>query len=469
MRRWTGWLFGVLALFLAVWGITQSMAKKSMAIQLENGYQRAFYELTYNIDSIETLLAQALASNSRERQMKFFSDTWRQASAAQSNLGQLPLSRMPMARTEKFISQVEAFSFSVFRKVGGGEAVSTKNWESMRGFAQQAKHIKDSLNKMQPLFEGNPNWQGIEKATMAQVVAPGKGGTAPGKAGKRPSEKGSLESNPVVKSFMMMEDGLKRYPDPDFEGNMLNFKERPRGFTGPQITRTKAVAVARNFMAPGKKDELARVVATEKGDVPAYHVEVIPRKQEQRRGKGSWRTLMSISQKGGHLIWMITERSVGKQKLTAQEARIRGASYLRSLGYEGMEPLAAEQFDGVVNVSYARKIGDVWIYPEEIKLQIAHDNGEILAFEGMNYLTFKGAARAPSFPLSQAQARRKVQKRLKIERVRKAVILNDMYRQVATYEFKASLGKERFLIYINAVTGDEEKVIREIPGQTEII
>lgn len=469
MRRWSGWLFGVLALFLAVWGITQHMAKQNLTIQLENSYQRAFYELTYNIDSVETLLAQAMASNSRERQMKFFSDTWRQASAAQSNLGQLPLSKMPLAKTEQFISQVEAFSFNIFRKVGGGTAVSNKDWESMRGFSRQAKHIKDSLTKMQPLFEGNPNWQGIEKATMAQVVAPGKGAEAPGKAGKRPSEAGSLESNPVVKSFMMMEDGLKRYPDPDFEGNMLNFKERPRGFTGPQISRIKAVNIAKQFVAPGKRNELVRVVATEKGDVPTYHVEVIPRRQERRRGKGSWRTLMSISQKGGHLIWMITERSVGKQKLTAIEARQRGASYLRSLGYEGMDSLAAEQFDGVVNVSYVRKIGDVWIYPEEIKLQIAHDNGEILAFEGMNYLTFKGAARAPTFPLSLAQARGKVQKRLKIERVRKAVILNDRYKQVATYEFKASLGKERFLIYINAVTGDEEKVIREVPGQTEII
>ncbi len=469
MRRWTGWLFGVLTLFFAIWGITQYMAKQNLAIRLENSYQRAFYELTYNIDSIETLLTQSMASNSRERQMKFFSDTWRQASAAQSNLGQLPFSKMPMARTEKFISQVEAFCFNLFRKVGGGEDVSGGNLDSLKGYAQQAKHIKESLSKMQPLFENNPSWEGIEKATMAQIVAPGKGGTAPGKAGKRPSEAGSLENNPVVKSFMMMEDGLKRYPDPDFEGNMLNFRERPRGFTGSQITRNRAIEIARKFVAPGKQNELARVVATEKGDVPAFHVEVIPRKQEQRRGKNSWRTLMSISQKGGHLIWMITERNVGKQKLTASEARVRGQNYLKSLGYEGMESLAAEQFDGVVNVSYVRKIGDVWIYPEEIKLQIAHDNGEILAFEAMSYLTFKGAVRAPAYPLTRAQAQGRLQKRLKVERVRKAVIVNDRFKQVATYEFKTALGKERFLIYINAVTGDEEKVIREIPGQTEII
>lgn len=109
------------------------------------------------------------------------------------------------------------------------------------------------------------------------------------------------------------------------------------------------------------------------------------------------------------------------------------------------------------------------IYPEEIKLQIALDNGEILGFEAMNFLTFKGAASAPAYPLTEAQARARVNKRLKIERVRKAVILDDRFRMVATYEFKASLNKEKFLVYINAATGDEVKLIREVPGQTEII
>lgn len=461
MRRWSGWALGVVTLFFAVWGITQYVGKQDLSIRLENTYQRAFYELTYNIDSVETLLTQAMAANSREQQMKFFSDTWRQASAAQSNLGQLPFSKMPMARTEKFISHVEALCFSLFQKVGEGKPLTDANWDSLKGYAQQAKHVKESLNKMQPLFEEKRSWGGVEKATMAQV--------APGKAGKRPSEAGKLENNPVVKSFLMMEDGLKRYPDPGFEGNMLNFKAKPRGFTGPQITRAKAIEIARSYLPSAKKGELVRVVGTEKGEVPTYQVEVLPRRQERRRGKNSWRTMMSISQKGGHLIWMISERDIGKQKISAVEARRLGKDYLKSLGYEGMESLAAEQFDGVVNVSYVRKVGDVWLYPEEIKLQIAHDNGEILAFEGMTYLTFKGAAKAPDYPLSRAEAQKKIQKRLKVERVRKAVIVNERYQQVATYEFKAVLGKERFLIYINAVTGDEEKIIREVPKETEII
>jgi spore germination protein len=102
-------------------------------------------------------------------------------------------------------------------------------------------------------------------------------------------------------------------------------------------------------------------------------------------------------------------------------------------------------------------------------LQIALDNGEVMGYEAMNYLTFKGAVQAPSYPLTEAQARTKVNKRLKIERVRKAVILDDRFRQVATYEYKASMSKERFLVYINAVSGDEVKLIREVPGQTEII
>jgi spore germination protein len=462
VRRWTSWIFGGLALVFAVWGITQYMAKERLSTLVENGYQRAFYELTYNIESLETLLAQASASNDPKQQMNYFSDTWRQASAAQANLGQLPLSNLELANTEKFISQLEAFSFSTFRRIGEGQTLDEKAWNSLQGFFRQAKHIRESLDKMQPHFQKGPDWQGVQRATMAQVVRAQD-------SKKRPSEEGALESNPIVKSFMMMEDGLKRYPDPDFEGNMLNFRARPRGFTGPQISRQQAVNIARKFMAPNKRNQTARVVGTEKGDVPAFHVEIVPTRQENRRGAKAWRTMMSISQKGGHLIWMLTERNIGKPTISVTQARARGLKYLKDLGYEGMESLAADPFDGVVNCSYVRKIGDVWIYPEEIKLQIALDNGEILGFEAMNFLTFKGAASAPAYPLTEAQARARVNKRLKIERVRKAVILDDRFRMVATYEFKASLNKEKFLVYINAATGDEVKLIREVPGQTEII
>ena len=201
MRRWSSWVFGGLALLFAVWGISQYMAKQNLNTQLENGYQRAFYELTYNVESIETLLAQTAASNDPKQQINFFSDTWRQASAAQANLGQLPLSNLQLANIEKFISQVEAFSFASFRKAGQGSTIDDKSVKSLQGFAQQAKHLSESLDKMQPFFQQGPDWQGVQRATMAQVA------NAQGR--KRPSEKGSLESNPIVKSFMMMEDGFK--------------------------------------------------------------------------------------------------------------------------------------------------------------------------------------------------------------------------------------------------------------------
>ena len=135
VRRWTSWIFGGLALVFAVWGITQYMAKERLSTLVENGYQRAFYELTYNIESLETLLAQASASNDPKQQMNYFSDTWRQASAAQANLGQLPLSNLELANTENLSASWKRSASALSAGLAKGRPLTKKPGTACRGFS----------------------------------------------------------------------------------------------------------------------------------------------------------------------------------------------------------------------------------------------------------------------------------------------------------------------------------------------
>jgi len=72
----------------------------------------------------------------------------------------------------------------------------------------------------------------------------------------------------------------------------------------------------------------------------------------------------------------------------------------------------------------------------------------------------------PAAVLKEEEAREKVRGDLEVERVRKALIPMDTGRELLTYEVKASLGGDAFLIYINANTGQEEiiKKVIELPG-----
>jgi len=53
-----------------------------------------------------------------------------------------------------------------------------------------------------------------------------------------------------------------------------------------------------------------------------------------------------------------------------------------------------------------------------------------------------------------------------VERVRLALIPLDGGKEVLAYEVKAMLGSDAFLVYINALNGEEEQILKvvELPG-----
>src|SRR5690554_1625477 len=100
---------GVLAVALlgtGYWGYREHQEKNAILIQSENNYQRAFHDLTYNIDLLHNKIGSTLAMNSRERLSPSLADAWRITSEAQTDLGQLPLALMPFSKTEEYLYKV---------------------------------------------------------------------------------------------------------------------------------------------------------------------------------------------------------------------------------------------------------------------------------------------------------------------------------------------------------------------------
>jgi hypothetical protein len=57
---------------------------------------------------------------------------------------------------------------------------------------------------------------------------------------------------------------------------------------------------------------------------------------------------------------------------------------------------------------------------------------------------------------------------LKIKRIQQAQVLDEMYNKVRCYEVEGTQGVDRFLIYYNAITGEEEKIRRIDENGNEI-
>jgi len=123
-----------------------------------------------------------------------------------------------------------------------------------------------------------------------------------------------------------------------------------------------------------------------------------------------------------------------------------------------MELYDSSQYDTIGILQMVKSIDDVRIYPEAIQLKVALDNGQIIGFNAKNYITSNHVRKVPTPKLTLGQAKAKLNKNVKVEEERLAVILNDFNKEVLTYEFLGTYNHDTYDIFINATTGDEEKV-----------
>ena len=136
-----------------------------------------------------------------------------------------------------------------------------------------------------------------------------------------------------------------------------------------------------------------------------------------------------------------------------------------------MVPTYTLKEGNTLTVSIAYKEGDVIVYHDLIKVLVALDNGQILTYDALGYLMSHRERDLPQPKISISEARKKLNPELEVEEERMAVIPSDGSHERLTYEFKAKMDGEDFLVYINALTGEEERIFKLLhtPGGTLVL
>jgi len=310
----------------------------------------------------------------------------------------------------------------------------------LKKFQAQAALMASKMNSLRQDFFDDPNkWLKVDQMTAL---------SATGMANRQ------INTNKVTKSFIMLEDGLRRAPDIQFEGNNLNFVPKATGLVGVRINQSEAVNIARKFLAPQTRDVTVVYERVIGGSLPSYMV-----RANQNRNKAiNWR--FSISQKGGHVMWMLNNRQASRSTLNLSQAQARAAIFLNQNGYLGMRCIARESYGNVVTLSFCPMRYNILRYPELVKVQIARDNGEVIGFDATAFLTFYN----PNEPkqvtpvISEARVRKLINPHVQLNRIQEAQVLDAMYNKVLCYEVDGVQAGNRYLIYYNASNGREEKI-----------
>jgi len=432
----------VIALAIGLWGYQEHNSKLMLQTAVNNNYQRAFYNLADHVQTMEVLLGKSLVLSDPEKNAQFFEQISQQSNQALANMTQLPVDDALLGRTIKFIAQLGDYSTTLARQVSEGKTLTQEQWATVNQLYSQSSDLNKELSKIHAgILDGSINLYELATTSSNRLAREG--------------------SKLATGNFQTMNRQMQAYPTLIYDGPFSDSMEqgRARGVAGEKISQTKAKSIALQYIDnPGNENLLAQVTGQVEGSIRAYRVAIARRQGRETVGEP---TVADVSIQGGHLIWLVTPRNVTSASWSLDKAQSRAEAYLREHGYQNMRSSYYQRNDNTVTFNFAFTQDGVIIYPDLIKVTVAMDNGQVVALDVRNYLMSHHKRNLDKPKVTEHQAHLLVSNRLKIEGLgRLAVIPVGVENEILAWEFKGTQGEDTYLIYINAITGDEENVLR---------
>lgn len=401
----------------------------SYATVVENDSNQSLYEIVDRVQNTKIYLAKALISKDATHGLKTLSHVWREANLAMCYLVMLPIESQEIENTEKFLNQVSEYSYSLFNKNMNGEDLTDEDIAKIEELYNYSNDLSNTLTEMlDELNNGTLNWEDLKN-----------------------NEEGSDISE--VSNFDIVEENFHEYTGLIYDGaysEHLTNNER-RGLTGEDISEEQAKQVAEEFIGKEKIKETKNNGFVENGNIPVYRFEITTI-EDKLIG-------ISISKKGGHIVFMNYDRDISGENLTEQEAIEMGKEYLSSKGFENMQETYTLKNSGFITVNYAYKSGDIIVYPDLIKVKIALDNGEVIGIETTGYLNNHYNRKITTPVVSKEDATKNISKNVQCEVKGLAIIPTEFNTEILCYEIKGKVNDIEFLTYINAENGKEEDTL----------
>jgi spore germination protein len=416
------------------WGYQEHQEKNAVLIQAENNYQQAFHDLTYHIDELQDKIGATLAMNSGDSLSSSLANVWRITSLARSEVGQLPLTLMPFNNTEEFLSNVGEFSYRTSVRNLDDKPLSDKEYDTLKSLYKQSSEIKKQLRSVQAIAMKNQlRWMDVELA-LASDEEPQDNTIIDGfKTVDKEVESSDINWGPEVNKLSKKDEG--------------KFDKLP----GDKISKQQAKKKAREFLGFNENVDV-NVKETGKGaNFKAFSLEM-------EHPENGAKITMDMTQKGGHPLWMMQDRKIGKPEISLNKASKNAEDFLQKHAFDKMEMSVSNQYDNIGVFSFVSVEDGVRIYPDSVRIKVSLDKGDVVAYDAMDYLANHNDRTIGEPKLKRKEALDKVNGNVKVMEDRIALIENDFGDEVLCYEILGTMDTDTYRIFINANTGAEEKV-----------
>lgn len=399
------------AVVLALWQFREA---KAAEITVRAGRERAYYSALDSLTNLEADLSKALVASGPGQHALLLGRVSSLAGAASENLSALPAAYGADESGLKFLGQTADYAQTLAAAAAEGRTLSETDVRQLAQLMQKSGELRRHLE----------NGEGF--------------------AYDAPSEEQKLS-------------GIE-YPSLLYDGPFSDGVRQgaPRGLSGEEITSEQAVEAGRAFLGAAR----AQRASDMQGPIPCWGVSA--------ETDGVTITLQ-VTRQGGKILWMAPETAGFETKLGMEACVARAREFLESHGFGEMEPSFTQQYDGLAVISFAAVQDGVTLYPDLVKAQVRMDTGEVVGLEANNYWMNHTERENLAPQVDEQQALRAVSGRLTVTGSRLCVIpvddgLDSGKTEKLCWEFAGEWNGSRYFVYIDAETGEEEKVLKVVAG-----
>ncbi len=441
-------LLSIALVCVCIWAGKQAEAAEqtlsAQRIESESAYRQAAYRLGNDINDMQTALKKLQVTASKARHVLLLSDVWRLSGSAVANMGCIPSSHVETSDLNQFIVRTGDYAHVSMQRILNGGVLTQEDYSTLDKLYEASVQIG---NAWQTHIDNNDF--AVEAIDIdGYYAAPGSDST----------DAQPAQSDPAGQSDQagQSEESISDYPTLIYDGPFSESNERaePRGLSDQTVDENAAKQAALGYLGGGS---LTATGVTE-GIIPTFGFQ-----GTNAEGRS---VELTVTRQGGQVLWMMADSEGNAEGVpderTVETLKGRAKAFLDGHGYAGMEAAYAQFYSGIAVFNFAATEGDVILYPDLVKVYVEQQNGAIVGVDATNYLMAHRVRTLPSAELSQEEAATHVSDALEVQAVRLALIPKTAQTEVLCYEFKGSYRGLNYIVYINALNGNEEELFEII-------
>jgi len=416
------------------WGYQEHQEKNAVLLKAENNYQRAFGDLTYYVHKLNDQLGNTLAVNStsKDYHRKGLVNVWKITSEAQHAVSQLPVSYVPFANAENFLSRVSNFAYKTAVRDLSKQPLNNEEFNTLRSLYESSNQISNQLSDLQNnIMSSSLRWMDVEVALAVNDQE---------------------TSNPVVSSLRTVNDDASKHSEVDWGPavNSMYDDKTLKMLSGKPIASEEAAKMAAEFI----ETDVSNIEIKENGKESDYPTFTAIVKDDADGDKK-----LTITAKGGNLVSYTHYRDVNSTKLTIEQAQKKAEQFIENHGYDSMAVVSYDDYEHTGTFTFVQQLeGPTLVYPDKISVKIALDDGEVVGFQATEYASNHHDRQLASPKISLNQAVAALNPDMSIRAQKMAIIDGELGEEVLCYEFTGIINKQLYRIYINAESGIEEAI-----------